>query len=245
MGGLSRNRIAALDASGAAVAAWDPDANGLVHGLALSGSTVYAGGAFTTIGGALQTSFAGMGDATTAAAVHLVRVSAEPDRVRLEWLAAARPGARVNVHRRASATGWVLIGGLAADRAGRIVFDDRQVEAGTRYGYRLGMANGGAEELLGETWVDVPGAASARFGARPNPSFDGLSVHFSLPDASPARLELLDLAGRRVIAREVGSLGRGQHVVHMDDDGRLAPGVYLLRLASRRGALTRRVVVAR
>ena len=56
IGGQPRNRIAALDATGAATA-WDPNADGPpsnlneVIALTVSGSTVYAGGSFTTIGG--------------------------------------------------------------------------------------------------------------------------------------------------------------------------------------------------
>jgi len=35
---------------------------------------------------------------------------------------------------------------------------------------------------------------------------EDLSVAFSLPDASPARLELFDVGGRRIAAREVDTL---------------------------------------
>ena len=53
IGGEARNRIAALDVSqdstGTATA-WDPNANGAVNSLLVSGSTVYAGGAFTAFG---------------------------------------------------------------------------------------------------------------------------------------------------------------------------------------------------
>ena len=51
IGGQSRNRIAALDASTGDATAWDPNASNAVFALAVSGSTVYAGGDFTTIGG--------------------------------------------------------------------------------------------------------------------------------------------------------------------------------------------------
>ncbi len=51
MGGQTRERIAALDAGSGAATPWDPEANGEVDALAVSGETIYAGGAFTTIGG--------------------------------------------------------------------------------------------------------------------------------------------------------------------------------------------------
>ncbi|MBN2027468.1 MAG: hypothetical protein JW854_11980, partial [Actinobacteria bacterium] len=56
IGGETRHNIAAIDTDPASptygqATAWDPDASGTVYALALSGSTVYAGGQFTSIGG--------------------------------------------------------------------------------------------------------------------------------------------------------------------------------------------------
>ena len=50
-GGETRNRLAAFNVSTGAVTAWDPDVDGLVRVLAISGSTVYAGGSFKTVNG--------------------------------------------------------------------------------------------------------------------------------------------------------------------------------------------------
>src|SRR5262249_23170352 len=50
-------------------------------------------------------------------------------------------------------------------------------------------------------------------GALPNPSRGPLVIGFSLRDASSARLELFDLAGRRIESRELGSLGIGFHPI--------------------------------
>jgi len=66
---------------------------------------------------------------------------------------------------------------------------------------------------------------------RPNPSRGGaLVAEVVLPSAGPARLELLDVMGRRVMLRELGSLGVGRHEVELAAERRLSPGVYLLRL---------------
>jgi hypothetical protein len=57
IGGESRNHIAAIDATTGAATAWDPSANDVVSALAVGGSdgsTVYAGGYFTSIGGQLR-----------------------------------------------------------------------------------------------------------------------------------------------------------------------------------------------
>ena len=46
IGGQSRNRIAAVDASTGLATSWDPSASNRVSALAVSGATVYAGGSF-------------------------------------------------------------------------------------------------------------------------------------------------------------------------------------------------------
>jgi DNA-binding beta-propeller fold protein YncE len=93
--------------------------------------------------------------------------------------------------------------------------------------------------------ADVPPtAASLTFAldpVRPNPSRSGsLAVHFSLPTDAPARLELLDVAGRRVAARDVGM---GQHTLDLGAGQRLAPGLYLVRLTQGANTRTTRVAV--
>jgi len=66
IGGKTRNGIAALDASGGAATTWNPNpdngyGNGVtVNALAVSGSTVYAGGAFTSIGGKTRNGIAAL-----------------------------------------------------------------------------------------------------------------------------------------------------------------------------------------
>jgi hypothetical protein len=68
-------------------------------------------------------------------------------------------------------------------------------------------------------------------GAEPNPSAGELRVSFSLPDASPATLELLDLTGRRIVSQSVGNLGAGAHVVPLAPQvAALPPGIYGVKL---------------
>nr|MBP7509253.1 hypothetical protein [Prolixibacteraceae bacterium] len=53
VGSVERNHIAHILSNGSVDDAWNPDANGLVFALAISGTTVYVGGNFTSIGGHL------------------------------------------------------------------------------------------------------------------------------------------------------------------------------------------------
>jgi hypothetical protein len=67
IGGATRNRIAALDATTGAATPWNPNASGVVRTLVVSGGTVYAGGDFTAIGGATRNRIAALDAATGSA----------------------------------------------------------------------------------------------------------------------------------------------------------------------------------
>ncbi len=185
-------------------------------------------------------------DVSTPVLLSLVSALADPDRVRLTWYTAGGDGGAVTVYRRVADAAWSALGSVSADGTGLVVYEDRQVTPGTRYGYRLGVLDQGREVFAGETWVDVPRVAElALAGVCPNPATVALAVAFSLPDAAPARLEAFDLAGRRVAVREVGPLGGGSHVVQLGERRSLAPGVYLVRLARGSRRLTARAVIVR
>ena len=246
IGGQLRNHIAALDAAtGAAIPAWDPNANSWVSALAVNGSTVYAGGEFARIGGLMQSRIAAMGDVTTPTLLSLVSARATSDRVELTWHAPAGEVSSATVYRRTARDDWEAMALIWADGTGRLIFQDTQVIAGTRYGYRLGVMEAGQEVVLGETWVEVPVTPQLALAFRSNPTLTDLTVAFSLPDASPARLELFDVGGRRLAAHEVGTLGAGNHVITLGDGWTGAPGIYLLRLSQGARSLTARAAILR
>jgi len=175
--------------------------------------------------------------------VSLVSAAAEPGRVRLAWLL---PGAAIpaRVWRRDGNAPWSVIASVSSSGDGSVRFDDRDVVAGATYGYRLGLPGDSGERFGGETSIAVPaGAEFTLEGARPNPALDGLTVAFSLPDAAPAQLEVIDTSGRQIVARAVE--GAGRQVMRIAEPGAIAPGIYLVRLTRHGGALTARVAVVR
>lgn len=88
------------------------------------------------------------------------------------------------------------------------------------------------------------GSALALTGAWPNPSpANRVRLLFTLPSAGAATLELLDLFGRRVAARDVSELGAGRHSVELAPERRLSPGIYHARLVQGTAARVARVVV--
>jgi len=178
--------------------------------------------------------------------ISLAGVAAEPTRVRLTWYASSPASPSAEVQRSTPPGGWSTIGQVSIDGRGQFEFIDSGVVGGARYGYRLEFRSGDQVEWLGETWVDVP--SRARFGiagASPNPATGDLKIAFSLPDYAPARLALLDVAGRLVFSREVGGLGPGNHLVNMAPTGALKPGVYLAQLSSGSRVAKARLVVTR
>jgi hypothetical protein len=81
-------------------------------------------------------------------------------------------------------------------------------------------------------------------GIFPNPTVAMPYVVFSLESGRDARLELVDLLGRVVFHRDLGSPGPGRHQVLLDRS-HTPPGVYWLRLLEANRAATARVVLLR
>lgn len=78
--------------------------------------------------------------------------------------------------------------------------------------------------------------------AAPNP-FNGRTViHFQLPAAGEARLDLYDLLGRRVLELLQGPLSAGAYGVALEGGG-LASGLYLLHLDTPSGSATQRILL--
>lgn len=180
-----------------------------------------------------------------AVAVSLLDATAAGGQVQVRWRLAER-GADVAVYRREEATGWARTAHVGADARGVVTFVDRSVMPGRRYGYCVGIPTESGELRAGEVWVDVSNELRlALHGCRPNPVRDVPIVAFALGGSSRARLELLDVAGRRVLEREVGHLGPGEHVLRLDGPAPIPAGVYLVRLMQHSRVLTTKVAVLR
>ena len=102
--------------------------------------------------------------------------------------------------------------------------------------------------MRGCCWLNAAPHARTPFALelpRPNPVAGDLEVAFTLPRAAGAHLELMDLAGRRVASRTLGSLPAGRASVTLARAGALPSGLYWLRLTSGNNSATRKVCVAR
>lgn len=99
--------------------------------------------------------------------------------------------------------------------------------------------------------VPAPGEPRLGFAAAPwpNPTRGTVSVRFGLARAGPARLDVVDARGRRIVTPLDGWLDAGPYAQDWDgrtaDGARAAPGVYYLRLRLPGYEATRAVVLAR
>jgi hypothetical protein len=220
---------AAGDGAGATILSWTDDR---------AGGTRYIYTQRLTAGGVA----AWTGNGVVPALRSLVSAVATPQSVRLVWYSPDRITA--TVYRQTTSTDWAAIGTVTSDAEGVMVWEDRTVTPGDHVGYRLGVGPVGNQAWFGEAWVDVPGSlALALEGTLPNPAGRDFTVAFTLPVASPATLELFDIAGRSVFARTLDGLPPGRHVLALGQAP--ASGLYFLRLRQGTQEVSLRAVVAR
>jgi hypothetical protein len=89
-----------------------------------------------------------------------------------------------------------------------------------------------------------PAAVSFALSRLPNPVTGGrLAVTFSLPSDAHATLELIDVRGRVLARREVGTLGTGSHSIALVEGHSLSAGLYFVRLTQGHQVARERVTV--
>jgi hypothetical protein len=72
-----------------------------------------------------------------------------------------------------------------------------------------------------------------------------IGATFTLSGDNRARLEMFDVRGQRVLAREVGALGAGAHRLDVGDAKDYPSGVYFMRLTQSGHSVSSRLVVVR
>ena len=81
-------------------------------------------------------------------------------------------------------------------------------------------------------------------GLVPNPATSDPTVSFTFPSSDVAAIELMDVAGRRVLRRDLTGFAAGRHSLRLDHAG-LATGMYFVRLTQAGHSITRRAAVVR
>lgn len=173
------------------------------------------------------------------------RVRAHPGRVVLEWDLPQASFQDASLQRLSAFEDWRTLEADVTCKDGRARSEDLSATPGARFAYRLGWRTANTLRVSDPVWVDVPDLRFALMTTTPNPSSGPITVEFSLPDAAPAHLELLDVAGRRLWQDDVGHLGAGDHAVAIGRTSALRPGIYLVRLVRGGESRVARVGVVR
>lgn len=171
-------------------------------------------------------------DGPVAVNMALVSAAVVDGRVALHWHGAGAAGQRFTIERTTEA-GWAPIAEIDADGAGHVRHEDAGVGTGQRYGYRLTWNESGERYSTIATYVDVPRDVMtlAIESPRPSPSKGAVSLAITLSDARTAKLDVLDLAGRRVAGRDLTGLGPGRHVVEVQEIESLSSGLYVVQVS--------------
>ena len=156
-----------------------------------------------------------------------------------------------NVYREDAAGSRVFVGGEA-------VIGESGDEVRFSYADRSGVAGGvywlgsrscsGPEGLLGPFRVAAaPQGGEARLAVLGNPASEAAQLEFTLERESFARLEVFDLAGRRLATPFAGKAAAGVTKAGWrlagDDGARVSPGIYFVRLEALGRTLMGRVTV--
>jgi hypothetical protein len=169
-----------------------------------------------------------MQDWITSAAASLVSASSDAHATHLVWWTGGAQ-ADVPIERSTDGGAWAEVATRTPDSAGLVHYDDTNVEPGRRYGYRLRFLEGGVPTYLGYASLVIPGPTMLSFVATPNPCTAPRFVVTLPAQARQARIDLFDIAGRRVLTRPV-SRADGPVIIAFDTDSALRPGIFLARL---------------
>jgi len=192
-------------------------------------------------------------DGTVAAIVTKLESYPIDGGVQLKWALGVRGVFQsISLERADNETGpWVAVNAQISTDGDQTVAVDNTAAAAHSYWYRLvGTTAQGQQASLGT----VQGTAGAphEFALRsawPNPmhGVTGMTTEFSIARAANITLAVHDLQGRVVTTLAKGMYQAGRYQVKWDgrtDQGRVAAGVYFLRLTTPEKAFTTRLVVA-
>jgi hypothetical protein len=172
------------------------------------------------------------------------QVEAYSDGVQLTWQTTLAAGTRADVWVSRGDGPWSDVAAITVDGSGRCTYSDPAAQPGTSSRYRLTATVNGAVAASPIVSVTVPVLTPfALHGFGPNPSRGVPRVSFSLAQRGPAKLEVFDLAGRRVWSQSWEELPPGRQELSLEAANRWRPGLFIIRLTQGSKVLTSRGAV--
>lgn len=210
---------------------WDPDGRRLVVTGGYDDELTYFGDAWQL---AVQASL------PTAVAASLRLAESDARGVRLAWHVTDAAGEPARIQRSGDGAAWTDVGAAVWSASDELSFEGPPLAAGEHAAFRLVLSPGANETRTAPVWVDGPARTSLALAARRSPAGPDLAVTFSLAPDLPARLRVLDAAGRLVAEAHVPagtrewSFGRAA-----------APGLYFAELTQGGERRTAKLVTLR
>ena len=182
-------------------------------------------------------------DIATPVSLAPLRAVLQGTQARIEWFSQDRGSISGTVMRSDDGGGWHSVGTAWCDGTGLVGFTDASIHTGTRYSYRLDYLVGGIPQHTATIELYVPAAALALAFTNGNPAHGRLRVSCVLPNAEPARLDIFDIAGRRVESSPVTRLPSGVAIASLNGDSQLGAGIYWARLTQGSHSVGTRIVL--
>ncbi|NOT34000.1 MAG: T9SS type A sorting domain-containing protein [Candidatus Eisenbacteria bacterium] len=177
----------------------------------------------------------------------LIETSIDPGRVRFTWSVDRKTPATYRAYRIEEGGELRELATLIPDGRGQIAMEDAQAPEGREVGYSLSVSIGEEERFLTPIRVQVPVTPLelALQRAWSPPGSDVIRIEFALPRGPAPRLELIDVAGRRVASRTLAEYLPGQRSAEIRPASGTRTGVYFVRLTQGSRTLSRKVVLVR
>jgi hypothetical protein len=189
----------------------------------------------------------------SAALISVVSADATTERVHIVWRVNSDVPVAGTVYRRTGNGSWGAQQAVLSGADHQIVYEDRNITPGTTYSYRVRAMDGDKMRDFGQVTVTVPTSGDPPppgnpppgnpppgdpptvppgvMRVRPNPASTTFVISFTLTGSGPVRLDLLDVTGRHITSRNLGSMGAGGHTAQLNEAAHLQPGVYIVRLS--------------
>jgi len=152
------------------------------------------------------------------------------------------------VYRRMSGGSAVELADIQADAQGVLSYYDIDLVPGYRYHFELAVRSTEGELRVGQQSIDAPDAALAALAIErvaPNPSAGAFRIAFRRPNLAPARIEVLDVSGRRVFGQDLGGEYGARGALDIGRQTTLDAGLYLVRLIQGSESVSAKAVVVR
>ncbi len=223
----------AHDGSGGAFVAWEDERNGVTN-VDIYAQHINADG---TLGGAV-----------TAIAVTAVSGARQGGCAELEWRTTESAGVGFELERSHDGGSWAPLARLFADGEGRVRWRECGLSPQAALAYRLSWRTASGTRTTSPITLPPEDAMTLTLSIA-NPVSERATIEYTLPEGAEVKLEVFDIAGRRLATPVAGPRAAGAHRLEWPARGAqsdpLAPGAYVARLTA--GGETRvvRLIVAR